>query len=81
MFTPKRTIDLQQSNSARLTRSQSLKLQNEPISPGGNSGGLNKTSLNLGLIYNDCILQSYKAPLPIKVNELIARMKSQGIIS
>jgi hypothetical protein len=40
-----------------------------------NGSGLKKISLNLGLIYNDTLLQSYKSPLPIKINEIISKIK------
>lgn len=75
MFTPKRTIDI---NSSRVTRSHSLKTKNETTQNLNLSGvGMNKLSLNLGLIYNDTLLQSYKSPLPIKINEMISRIKTQ----
>lgn len=78
MFTQKRMSN-SPLNSSRISRSHSLKGQNDLSSPNlnGSSIGLNKISLNLGLIYNDSILQSYKSPLPIKVNEIISKLKSQ----
>lgn len=78
MFTPKRTIDLNVQNASRITRSQSLKTKTEVSSPNLNGSGLNKISLNLGLIYNDALLQSYKSPLPIKINEIISKIKYQS---
>jgi hypothetical protein len=78
MFTPKRNIDLNLQNASRVTRSHSLKTKTEIASPNLNGSGLNKISLNLGLIYNDTLLQSYKSPLPIKINEIISKIKSQG---
>ena len=80
MFTPKRNIDLNLQNTSRVTRSQSLKTKTEVPSPNLNGNGLNKISLNLGLIYNDTLLQSYKSPLPIKINEIISKIKSQGFL-
>lgn len=88
MFTPKRnsTLSTAGSNSARVTRSQSLKGSNEFMSPGAGSGFNTSGSLaqrlplSMSPIYNDTILESFKAPLPIKVNELIFNLKSsQGI--
>ncbi len=76
MFSQKRMSN-SPLNASRLSRSQSLKCQNDPSSPNLNGSTVGKISLNLGLIYNDSILQSYKSPLPIKVNEIIAKIKSQ----
>lgn len=77
MFTQKRMSN-SPLNASRLSRSHSLKVQNDPSQPNLNTSiGLNRISHNLGLIYNDSILQSYKSPLPIKVNEIIAKLKSQ----
>lgn len=77
MFSQKRMSN-SPLNASRLSRSHSLKGQNDPSSPNlNNSIGLNKVSLNLGLIYNDSILQSQKSPFPIKINEIIAKLKSQ----
>ncbi len=83
MFTPKRNSTLNAPNSARVTRSQSLKTKNEFFSPSVNtSGALGSTgariSLTMSSIYNDNILESYKSPLPIRINELIFNLKSQG---
>ena len=85
MFTPKRPSVISTPNSARVTRSQSLKTSfNESVvcaSGGiGAAGGLNRMSLTMSSIYNDSILESYKAPLPIKVNELIFQFKSKDKI-
>ena len=87
MFTPKRTPILSSANSARVTRSQSLKTKDE-FSPclnvnGGSSTpstNFNRISLNIKSIFNDPILESYKAPLPIRVNELIFQLKSKDSI-
>ncbi len=84
MFTPKRPSVLSASNSsaAKVTRSQSLKTKNEfspslNMSSGTPGGTLNRISLTMSAIYNDAILESYKAPLPIRVNELIFQLKSK----
>jgi hypothetical protein len=85
MFTPKRPSVLSASSSssaAKVTRSQSLKAKNEfspslNISSGTPAGTLNRISLTMSSIYNDAILESYKAPLPIRVNELIFQLKSK----
>jgi hypothetical protein len=85
MFTPKRNTALSASNSARVTRSQSLKTTNNDFfSPSVNSSGAlgstgGRISLTMSSIYNDSILESYKSPLPIRVNELIFNLKSQGL--
>ena len=77
MFTQKRMSN-SPLNASRLSRSHSLKGPNDPSQSNLNTtGGLNRISHNLGLIYNDSILQSYKSPLPIKVNEIISKLKSQ----
>ena len=89
MLTPKRPSMLGTPQSAKVTRSQSLKSKNELFnaavhaSGGGagvSSGGapLGRISLTMNSIYNDAILESYKTPLPIRVNELIFQIKSQG---
>ena len=75
MFTPKRNIDPNLQNASRVTSSHSLKTKTEIASPNLNGSGLNKISLNLGLIYNDTLLRSYKSPLPIKINEIISKIK------
>lgn len=85
MFTPKRPSVLSTPNSARVTRSQSLKTSNEYFNStvsasGGGPSTLNRISLTMSSIYNDTILESFKAPLPIKVNELIFNLKSQGFL-
>lgn len=81
MFTPKRPSVLSTPNSARVTRSQSLKTTNEffnsSISASG-GGAHNRISLTMSSIYNDAILESFKAPLPIKIKELIFNLKSQN---
>ena len=87
MFTPKRNSTLNAPNSAKVTRSQSLKTKHEFFSPGP-SGGLNMSSMlnpnasrisfSISSIYNDAILESYKAPLPIRINELIFQLKSSS---
>ena len=82
MFTPKRNSTLNAPNStSKVTRSQSLKTKNEFFSPSVNaSGALGTTgriSLTMSSIYNDAILESYKSPLPIRINELIFNLKSQ----
>lgn len=89
MFTPKRASMLSSPSSAKVTRSQSLKTKNELFnaaingsggaSAGGAAGALNRISLTMSSIYNDTILESYKTPLPIRVNELIFQLKSQGL--
>ena len=81
MFTPKRSSILSTPSSAnRVTRSQSLKSKNELFDSSLNaSGGVNRYSLSMSSVYNDSILESYKAPLPIKVNELIFQIKSKGL--
>ena len=38
-------------------------------------------SLTMNAIYNDSILESYKAPLPIRVNELIFQLKTRDAAS
>jgi hypothetical protein len=78
MFTPKRPSVLSTPNSARVTRSQSLKTNlNESTVHASGGGALNRISLTMSSIYNDSILESYKAPLPIKVNELLFQIKSK----
>jgi hypothetical protein len=96
MFTPKRASTLSTPNSAKVTRSQSLKTKNDlfnavhasgglvGMAGGGGSGSgsgapLSRISLTMNSIYNDAILESYKSPLPIRVNELIFQLKSQGL--
>jgi hypothetical protein len=77
MFTPKKNSILATPNSARVTRSQSLKSKNELFSPIITpSGALNRSLLGNSM-YNDNILESYKAPLPIKINEIIFQLKSK----
>ena len=77
MFSQKRMSN-SPLNASRLGRSHSLRGPNDTTQSNLNSSvGLNKISHNLGLIYNDSILQSYKSPLPIKVNEIISKLKSQ----
>ena len=81
MFTPKRNSTLNAPNSARVTRSQSLKTNNEFFSPSLNASGLGMTSsgrisLTMSSIYNDINLESYKSSLPIRINELIFNLKS-----
>lgn len=80
MFTPKRPSVLSTSSSARVTRSQSLKTTNELFNSSiSSSGGAhNRISLTMNSIYNDSILESFKAPLPIKIKELIFNLKSQN---
>lgn len=80
MFTPKRASALSTPSSARVTRSQSLKTTNEIFNSSiAASGGVahNRISLTMSSIYNDSILESFKAPLPIKIKELIFNLKSQ----
>jgi len=78
MFTPKRPSVLSTPNSARVTRSQSLKTNlNESAVHASGGGALNRISLTMSSIYNDSILESYKAPLPIKVNELLFQIKTK----
>ncbi|CAF0780515.1 unnamed protein product [Brachionus calyciflorus] len=81
MFTPKRPSVLSTPSSARVTRSQSLKTSNEffnsTVSASGGVAAHNRISLTMTSIYNDTILESYKAPLPIKIKELIFNLKSQ----
>ena len=94
MFTPKRASILSTPNAARVTRSQSLKTKSDgtsaaamvataAMSPlcgtsGNHSPSLNRISLTMSSIYNDAILESYKAPLPIRINELIFQHKTRG---
>ena len=76
MFSQKR-MSHSPLNASRLGRSHSLRGPNDTTQSNLNSSIGNKISHNLGLIYNDSILQSYKSPLPIKVNEIITKLKSQ----
>ena len=85
MFTPKRNAALGLAtgatpNSARVTRSQSLKTRNELFSPAGsgNTSMANRSILNTSNLYNDAVLESYKSSLPIKVHEIISQLKHQG---
>lgn len=89
MLTPKRPSMLGTPQSAKVTRSQSLKSKNElfsatvsasgGVAAGGGMAPLGRISLTMNSIYNDAILESYKSPLPIRVNELIFQIKSQGL--
>ena len=82
MLTPKRASALGTPNSAKVTRSQSLKSKNElfsaAVSASGGVAAPGRISLAMNSIYNDSILESYKSSLPIRVNELIFQIKSQG---
>lgn len=79
MFTPIRNSTLNAPNSTKVTRSHSLKTKNEFFSPdtGGSLNPSGRISLTMSSIYNDTILESYKTPLPIRINELIFQLKSQ----
>jgi nuclear pore complex protein Nup133 len=71
MFTPKRPTSLSGVNSARVTRSQSLKTKSEfaPRLSGIGIGCASPSSANL----NDALTEPYKAPLPIRISEFISQ--------